>query len=143
MNTTRLLYDRPMIPSHLHPVTLAERIGQGVRLRALAWWRIVYLGAVVAVLVLSPSSYGRFTRARLARHMYIDTAPLLLGFTALVALICLVVTHIVVVTARSYGLSHYALQMVVRVLVLELIPLTAALFVALRTTIPGGSVRRI
>ncbi len=106
---------------------------------ALAWWRIVHLGAVVAVLMLSPSSYGRSTRVRLARHLYLDTAPLLLGFTALVALICLVVTHIVVVTARSYGLSHYALQMVVRVLVLELIPLTAALFVALRATIPGGT----
>jgi phospholipid/cholesterol/gamma-HCH transport system permease protein len=37
-----------------------------------------------------------------------------------------------VVTALNYGLSQYALQMVVRVLVLELIPLSAALFVALR-----------
>ncbi|MET0856369.1 MAG: ABC transporter permease, partial [Telluria sp.] len=34
--------------------------------------------------------------------------------------------------ALSYGLSDFALEMVVRVLVLELIPLSAALFVALR-----------
>ena len=43
-----------------------------------------------------------------------------------------------IVTALSYGLTQYALEMVVRVLVLELIPLTAALFAALRCTIPNG-----
>ncbi|SFD95710.1 phospholipid/cholesterol/gamma-HCH transport system permease protein [Paracidovorax konjaci] len=118
---------------------LPDRLWRAARGWALAWWRIVHLGAVVAVLMLSPSSYGRATRARLARHMYLDTAPILLGFTALAALLCLVITRIVVVTALSYGLSRYALEMVVRVLVLELIPLTAALFVALRTTIPGGT----
>jgi phospholipid/cholesterol/gamma-HCH transport system permease protein len=41
------------------------------------------------------------------------------------------------VTAASYGLSQYALEMVVRVLVLELIPLSAALFVAVRLSLPG------
>ena len=104
----------------------------------MAWWRILYLGAVVLVLVLSPSSYGKGTRRALARHLYLDTAPVLLGFTVLAALISLVLTRIVVVTALSYGLSRYALEMVVRVLVLELIPLTAALFVALRCSIPQG-----
>jgi phospholipid/cholesterol/gamma-HCH transport system permease protein len=47
----------------------------------------------------------------------------------------LVLIRIVVVTALSYGLSQYALQMVVRVLVLELIPLSAAMFVALRSSL--------
>jgi phospholipid/cholesterol/gamma-HCH transport system permease protein len=60
-------------------------------------------------------------------------------FTLLCALLTLVLTRIVVVTALSYGLSQYALEMVIRVLVLELIPLTAALFVALRCTIPNGA----
>ena len=64
---------------------------------------------------------------------------MLLGFTVLAALISLVLTRIVVVTAISYGLSRYALEMVIRVLVLELIPLTAALFVAMRCTIPNGT----
>ncbi len=91
-----------------------------------------YLGAVVCVLVLSPSSSQQVTRRALARHLYLDTAPVLLGFTVLAALISLVLTRIVVVTAISYGLSRYALEMVIRVLVLELIPLTAALFVAMR-----------
>jgi phospholipid/cholesterol/gamma-HCH transport system permease protein len=38
----------------------------------------------------------------------------------------------VLVTAQSYGLSGFALEMMVRVLVLELIPLSAAMFAALR-----------
>lgn len=103
------------------------------------WWRIIEFGAIVLVLALSPSSYRSGIGAALARHIYLDTAPILGGFTALCALLTLVITRIVVVTAYSYGLSQYALEMVIRVLVLELIPLTASLFVALRCTIPNGA----
>ena len=103
------------------------------------WWRTAYLGAVLLLLALSPSSYKRRGRALLVRHIYDNTAPILLGFTLLCALISLVLTRIVTTTALSYGLSQYALQVVIRVLVLELIPLTAALFVALRCTIPDGA----
>ena len=109
-------------------------------LRWLAGWgRIVWFGAMMLALALSPSSYGRDTRHALSRHIYVDTAPILWGFTLLCALLTLVITRIVTVTAFSYGLSQYALEMVIRVLVLELIPLTAALFVALRCTIPNGA----
>jgi phospholipid/cholesterol/gamma-HCH transport system permease protein len=119
-------------------ITLSE-LG-GLPLRWIAgWWRIIFFGASILVLALSPSSYGRATRLALLRHMYVDTAPILLWFTTLCALLTLVITRIVVVTALSYGLSRYALEMVIRVLVLELIPLTAALFVALRCTIPNGA----
>ena len=99
---------------------------------------MLHTGALVLALALSPSSYRRGYRAGLARHVYQGTAPLLPWFTVLVAVASLVVIRIVVVTASSYGLSQYALEMVVRVLVLELIPLTAALFVAVRCTLPGG-----
>lgn len=103
------------------------------------WGRIVWFGAILAVLALSPSSWNARTRVALARHAYLDTAPILAGFTILSALLTLVITRIVVVTAQSYGLSQYALEMVIRVLVLELIPLGAALVVALRCTIPNGA----
>lgn len=104
-----------------------------------AWLRIQF-GAAILVLALSPSSYrNRPMRASLARHAWLDTAPILPGFTLLSALLTLVITRIVVVTAESYGLTQYAMEMVIRVLVLELIPLTAALFVALRCTIPNGA----
>jgi phospholipid/cholesterol/gamma-HCH transport system permease protein len=105
----------------------------------VGWWRIIHLGALLVVLAFSPSSYARDNRAALARHIYLGTAPNLLWFTVLSALISLVLIRIVVVTAVSYGLSQYALEMVVRVLVLELIPLTAAVFVALRCTLPNAA----
>lgn len=113
--------------------------GRGVLRWLAGWWHIVHFGALLLVLALSPSSYGRANRLVMMRHMYLDTAPILGGFTVLCALVSLVLTRIVVVTALSYGLSQYALQLVIRVLVLELIPLTAALFVALRCTIPNGA----
>ncbi len=119
-----------------------QRLGHSgsAPLRWLAgWWRIVFFGASILVLAMSHSCYGRETRGAMVRHIYLDTAPILWWFTALCALLTLVITRIVVVTALSYGLSRYALEMVIRVLVLELIPLTAALFVALRCTIPSGA----
>lgn len=97
---------------------------------------MVHLSAQLMVLALSPSSYDKENRLALARHIYLGTAQSLLWFTVLSTLISLVVIRIVLVTALSYGLSQYALEMVVRVLVLELIPLAAALFAALRCTIP-------
>ncbi|SFC39706.1 phospholipid/cholesterol/gamma-HCH transport system permease protein [Polaromonas sp. OV174] len=118
---------------------LLAQTGRAAQQWLIEWWQLVHLGAVIMVLVLSPSSYRRDNRALLARHIYVNTAPILLGFTVLCALVTVVITRIVLVTALSYGLSQYALQVVIRVLVLELIPLTAALFVALRCTIPDGA----
>ena len=103
------------------------------------WWRIIHFGALIMVLALSPSSYSRSNRSALARHVYEDTAPMLLWFVVLSSLISLVIIRIVVVTAVSYGLSQYALEMVVRVLVLELIPLTAAVFAAMRCALPNAA----
>jgi phospholipid/cholesterol/gamma-HCH transport system permease protein len=105
---------------------------------ALGWWRIVHLGAVLTVLALSPGTYHRGVRRALARELVGGTAPMLVGFGLVSALASLVLIRIVVVTALSYGLSRYALEMVVRVLVLELIPLAAALFVAMRYSVPQG-----
>lgn len=122
--------------------TPLQQLGRAGRapLRWLAGWsRIFLFGASLLVLAMTPASYSRETRTTLLRHLYLDTAPILGWFTVLCALLTLVITRIVVVTALSYGLSRYALEMVIRVLVLELIPLTAALFVALRCTIPNGA----
>lgn len=100
------------------------------------WWRIVHLGVELLALALSRSSYTAAYRHALLRQLYLATAPSLLWFTVLTTLLSLVVIRIVLVTSVSYGLTQYALEMMVRVLVLELIPLTAALFAALRCTIP-------
>ena len=89
------------------------------------WWRIVHLGALLLALATLPSTYRREARPALARHLVGATLPMLPWFTLLAALATLVIVRIVLVTALSYGLSQYALEMVVRVLALELIPLTA------------------
>ena len=125
-----------------HVVTLSRTVARAglAPLRWLAAWaRILLFGAAMLVRALSPASYSARARGNLARHVVLDTAPILGWFTVLVALFTLILTRIVVVTAQSYGLSQYALEMVIRVLVIELIPLTAALFVALRCTIPGAA----
>ncbi len=106
---------------------------------SVSWWQVPHAGALVLVLALSPSTWRASVRAALARHVWFGTAPLLPWFALLAALVSVVIIRIVVVTAVSYGLTQYALEMVVRVLVLELIPLTAALFVALRATVPAGA----
>jgi len=113
-------------------------LGQSVLRWFAGWSRILHLGALLLVLALSPSSYTRANRAAMAQHIVLGTAPILLWYTLLSSLLGLVLIRIVVVTAASYGLSRFALQMVVRVLVLELIPLTAAIFVALRVGLPDG-----
>jgi phospholipid/cholesterol/gamma-HCH transport system permease protein len=118
--------------------TLAE-VARGVRHSAAGWWGIVRLGALLLEMVLTPSTYRGENWRALAAHLVRGTAPVLAWFTVLTTLISLIVIRIVLVTALSYGLTQYALEMVVRVLVLELIPLTAALFAALRCTIPNAA----
>jgi phospholipid/cholesterol/gamma-HCH transport system permease protein len=107
-----------------------------------SWWYLALFGATALVIALSPSAHNRANRVATARHIYISTWRVLPWFTIASTLVSLVLIRIVIVTALSYGLSQYALEMMVRVLVLELIPLTAALFVALRAGLtfnPGTS----
>ncbi len=103
-----------------------------------AWWHILRLGALILVLAGTTTTWQRPWRTLIARQVWAGSAPLLLGFGLMSTLLSLVIIRIVLVTAQSYGLSQYALEMVVRVLVLELIPLTAALFVALRVALPAA-----
>jgi phospholipid/cholesterol/gamma-HCH transport system permease protein len=131
-------YHVRMAPLLTWQVTLAE-IGRAALKWFTGWWQMVHLGAVLVVLALSPSSYRGANGLAIARHVVQGTAPILLWFTVLSSLISLVIIRIVVVTSVSYGLSRYALEMVVRVLVLELIPLTAAVFVALRCALPNAA----
>ncbi len=110
---------------------------------AVALWfkqtgRVIFWGAQMVVLALSPSSYRGERKRRILAHIYLSTAPIMPWFLALSALISLVIVRIVWTTAVSYGLSGYALEVLTRTLVLELIPLVAALFVALRVTMPGA-----
>ena len=101
-------------------------------------WRTFSFAAVILSLLLTPASYRGENRVAIEKQLVAGTGQNVLWFTVLCSLVSLVLIRIVVVTAISYGLSRFALEMVVRVLVLELIPLTAAVFVALRCTLPDG-----
>lgn len=120
---------------YLHPVTHAwsRTFIRGVK----SWWHMIHFGAIVLVMALSPSTYNRVNRATTSQHIYASTWLVLPWFTALSTLLSVVLIRVVVVTAISYGLSQYALEMVVRVLVIELIPLSAAMFVTLRAGLAG------
>lgn len=127
----------------MNPVTTAQnalsRWGRRVRATWSAWWHVLLLGAQIVVLAFMPSSYQHgVQRMAVLRHIYMATAPLLTWFLVLSALISVVLIRIVVATAYSYGLSQYALEVLVRTLVLELIPLYAAMFVAVRYAMPGA-----
>jgi len=125
------------MPSLLH--TKPRILGLHLLRYLHSWWSTVHLGAIAVVMVLSPSTYGQAQRRATARYIYGSTWQVLPWFTMLAAVVALVIIRIVVVTAASYGLSRYALEMVVRVLVIELIPLSAALFVALRASMTFDS----
>jgi phospholipid/cholesterol/gamma-HCH transport system permease protein len=84
------------------------------------------------VMMLSGSTYDAANRHAIARQIHLTTWLILPWFTVLSSLVSIVLVRIVVMTALSYGLAQFALELVVRVLVLEVIPLIAALYVTLR-----------
>lgn len=126
-----------MIAHHTLP-SLLQRGQRQLQVWLTNWLRILRFAALMAGLVISPSTYRRDNRHALARQLVLASSGNLLWFTLMASLVSLVLIRIVMVTSLSYGLSQFALEMVVRVLVIELIPLTAALFVALRVTLPDG-----
>lgn len=97
------------------------------------WWHLLHFAALMIVVALSPTSWKNPTRMAAAGQICLAAWRVLPGFALLSALFSMVLIQVVTVTATSYGLSTYALEMVVRVLVLELLPLSAALFVAVRS----------
>ena len=124
--------------SMVQPPTLsagANRLGSAFLAWVAGWRRVFFFGALALVMAFSRATYDPINRTAIARQIHLTTWQILPWFTLLSALISLVLIRIVVVTAVNYGLSQYALEMVVRVLVLELIPLVAALFVTLRSAL--------
>ncbi|KQQ39966.1 ABC transporter permease [Duganella sp. Leaf126] len=123
------------LPSHSG---IAHRLHRSAVSWLLSWWRLLNFSVLMLTIAVLPATYRKDNRRLLAQHLVRDTAPNLAWFGVLSALVSLVLIRIVLVTSQSYGLTRYALDLVVRVLTLELIPLTAAAFVALRTTLPAG-----
>lgn len=92
--------------------------------------------AVFVTLSLSWRMYRGETGRAWLRELWIWSARVLPTFMLACALLGLVVVRIALVTAESYGLSTLAEELLVRVLVLELLPLMAALWTWIRVMRP-------
>jgi phospholipid/cholesterol/gamma-HCH transport system permease protein len=104
---------------------------------AIAWFRgwghAARLALVLAVAGLSPSFYTPRLRATATKQLYFTVWQVFVPFTLFAALLSIVIVEITIRLARGYGLGVYALELVMTVLTLELLPLLTALFVALRS----------
>jgi phospholipid/cholesterol/gamma-HCH transport system permease protein len=98
-----------------------------------AWGRAGRFALAAAVAALSRETYSAETREVAVRQIYFTAWQLLVGFMTFSVFLSFVVIEITVSAARAYGLSDYALQLVFRVLVLEILPFGTALIVALRS----------
>jgi len=102
-------------------------------LRPRSWRRLARFAGYATVAALSPSAYDRASREIAARQIYRTAWKVLPGYLAFSAVLSLVLIEVVNNAARTYGLTDYALELVLRVLILELIPFLTAIFVALRS----------
>ena len=107
--------------------------GQGFSEWLDAWVRVFRFAMTALVGMLSPATYNRATRLVVQKQIYFTAWEILPGFAVFAALFSFLIIEIVGATARKYGLYEYALELIVRILVLEFLPLMTALFIALRT----------
>jgi phospholipid/cholesterol/gamma-HCH transport system permease protein len=117
----------------LSPSNFLTRRGAALLATWRVWRATLKLAGEVVVAAGSPEVYNSATRTVVMKQIYFTAVQILLPFTLFAALLSFVLIQIVVSAAGQYGLSEYALEMVVRLLVLEVLPLVTALFVALRS----------
>lgn len=98
-----------------------------------AWGRALLFAFTAAAAALSYSAYTARTRSLAMRQVYFGAWQVLPGFTLFAAALSWVVIQITVGLAREYNLAQFALELAFRVVVLELVPLLTALYVALRS----------
>ena len=98
-----------------------------------AWWRAARFGFSLVAAVISPKLYTPRALTATLRQIYFTAWQVLPGFTLFAAALGLVIVEITLRVARQFGLGQYVLELTFRALVLELMPLLTALFVALRS----------
>lgn len=114
-------------------IDLLTRRGAALLAWLRGWRRLGRFGATAIVEALTPATYNSATRSVVQKQIYFTAWQILPGFTLFAAVLSYVLIQIVVDTARDYGLAQHALEMSVRILVLEILPLLTALFVGLRS----------
>jgi len=98
-----------------------------------SWARLLHFAGYALAAAASRASYTPATRAVTVKQIYFTAWQILPLFLLFAALFEVTVIRIIVAASREYGIADYALDLVLRGLVLEVIPLLTALFVALRS----------
>ena len=101
--------------------------------RPRSWRRVLRFAGLAIAASVSPSTYTPAARAVAVRQIYLTAWQILRSYTLISALMSWILIEIVVVAARRYGIERFSLELVMSVLVLEVVPLMTALFVALRS----------
>ena len=91
------------------------------------------------VTAFTPATWTPPVRRETAQRLWGDATQVLPRFVLLSGLLSLAIVHIVIVTTQSYGLSQFALSTVMRLLVVELLPMLAAINVALMPAMNTGT----
>lgn len=101
------------------------------------WFVVLYdmftfLGRAL-LLFAHPSTWNRATLDVVVKQIYFTSVQILHIFLGYAVVISWLMISIILSTAREFGLTGFATEMTIRVLVLELLPFLTALFVALRS----------
>ena len=85
------------------------------------------------LLLLDRTTWNRATFDVVVKQVYFTAVQILPVFLGYVLVISWLIITIILATARDFGLTAFASEMTIRVLVLELLPFLTALFIALRS----------
>lgn len=85
------------------------------------------------LLLLERATWNRATYDVVIKQVYFTSVQILPVFLGYVWVISWLIISIILSTARDFGLTEFASEMTIRVLVLELLPFLTALFIALRS----------
>jgi phospholipid/cholesterol/gamma-HCH transport system permease protein len=88
--------------------------------------------ALQFIAALSPRVHDASVRQRSAQVFCASAWQTLPGYLLASILISAVLSRIVAISAESYGLSHLALEAIISVFVVEILPLVSTLFVVMR-----------
>lgn len=85
------------------------------------------------LLLLDRATWNRATFDVVIKQVYFTAVQILYVFLGYALVISWLIITIILSTARDFGLTGFASEMTIRVLVLELLPFLTALFIALRS----------
>jgi phospholipid/cholesterol/gamma-HCH transport system permease protein len=105
--------------------------------KVVGWFTVGYgifaFLAKAGLLLLDRTTWNRATFDVVVKQIYFTAVQILHVFLGYALVISWLIITIILSTARDFGLTAFANEMTIRVLVLELLPFLTALFIALRS----------